>query len=98
MIALSEGTRERVRALFQGEQVAIVEALLVTECGDNLPLHPSQENAEGLERIRFAALRLSQGDVERLRRAVTLAKTDWRDLLVAAEFARDADAHRAWFP
>ena len=33
----------------------------------------------------FAALKLSEGNLDRLREAIGLAKTDWRDLLMAAE-------------
>jgi hypothetical protein len=35
----------------------------------------------------------SGGDSGRLREAMRLAKTGWRDLLVAAVFAERADAH-----
>jgi hypothetical protein len=51
-----------------------------------------------LERIRFAALKLSAGNLEALRSAVGLANRDWRDLLMAAGFGRDVDAHRSWHP
>jgi hypothetical protein len=39
------------------------------------------------ERIRAAIILLADGDLTRFRQAVELAKTDWRDLLVAAELA-----------
>jgi hypothetical protein len=42
------------------------------------------------ERIRAAIVLLANGDLSRFRGAVELAKSDWRDLLVAAELA-DAD-------
>jgi hypothetical protein len=48
--------------------------------------------------VRFAALKLSAGGMDRLRKAIELAKTDWRDLLVAAEFANDVNAHKRWSP
>jgi hypothetical protein len=59
-----------------------------------------QEHAtpESLERIRFAALKQSGGTLDGLAAAIRLAKTDWRDLLVAAELADDVDAHLAWLP
>ena len=34
--------------------------------------------------------------MEKLHRAVKLAKTDWRDLLVAAGFADSVHAHKHW--
>ncbi|MET7303531.1 hypothetical protein [Embleya sp. NPDC005575] len=42
------------------------------------------------ERVRAAIVLLAEGDIAGFRRAVELAKADWRDLLVAAELA---DAH-----
>ena len=71
--------------------------LLVTRCGSNLPFN---EEADGrsLERIRFAALKLSDGDLAKLRAAIELAQIDSRDVLVAAGFGHDVRAHEAWFP
>lgn len=71
--------------------------LLVVECGVNLPLWRGTD-PQGLERIRFAALKLSNGDLGELRRAVEIAKVDWRDVLVAAGFGHDPRAHERWFP
>ncbi|HEV2199940.1 MAG TPA: hypothetical protein VGR73_08965 [Bryobacteraceae bacterium] len=50
------------------------------------------------ERVRFAALKFSDGELEMLESAVKLAQTDWRDLLVATGFANDVGAHRKWEP
>ena len=70
-------------------------ALLEAECGTNLPFM-NRETPESLERIRFAVLRLSRGSMAELARAVSIARVDWRDVLVAAQFASDLDAHHAW--
>jgi hypothetical protein len=43
-----------------------------------------------------SALKLSGGRMDKLREAVKLANTDWRDLLVAAGFADSVDAHKHW--
>jgi hypothetical protein len=48
------------------------------------------------ERIQCAALKLSQGRIDLLCDAIALARTDWRDLLVAAGFDHDAKAHLDW--
>jgi len=50
------------------------------------------------DRIRLAALRLGDGDLAKLGSAIDLAKVDWRDLLVAAGFADDVQAHHRWMP
>ncbi len=94
---LSSGTMERVILLFRPDQQGDVCEILSTECGNNLPFLDKLDAIE-LERVRFAALKLSKGDLEKLKRAVTLAKRDWRDLLVAANFADDIEAHKSWIP
>ena len=94
---LSPETELRVKALFPPETWSEVTDLLARECGNNLPfLHDLDEYK--LERFRFAALKLSGGQIDKLKEAIALAKADWRDLLVAAGFASSVDAHRQWFP
>ena len=95
MSELSESTWEKVRALFPPAQHQAVADILLSECGNNLP-YLENVDKEGLERYRFAALKLSNGSLTRLREAIELAKSDWRDLLVAAGFATSADAHKRW--
>jgi hypothetical protein len=97
MAGISEATLKKVRALFPPELHAEVTTLLRDECGNNLPFLQSLDE-DSLDRFRFAALKLSQGDLDKLRKAVVLAKKDWRDLLVAAGFANSLDAHRSWNP
>lgn len=67
------------------------------DCGDNLPLSGAATPV-GLERIRFAVLKLSGGDLNELQRAIDLAKADWRDVLVAAGFGSDPNVHKTWWP
>lgn len=96
-IDLSPETMRRVEALFKSPAREAAIDLLATQCGSNLPFC-EKEDARGLERIRFAALKLSNGDLSELRRAVELAQVDWRDVLVAADFGNDVRAHELWFP
>ena len=97
MVILTDATRERVDALFAASSVEEVVRFLENGCADNLPFSEGS-SSEDLERVRFAALKVSRGDLERLVDAITLAQTDWRDLLVAAGFADDIHAHREWSP
>jgi hypothetical protein len=96
-IELSDETLRRLELLFLAEGRELAERWLRTGCGNNLP---SMENAsaEGLQRIQIAALKVSDGDLEKLREAIRLAQLDWRDLLVAAGFKHDVDAHLKWLP
>jgi hypothetical protein len=97
MVQLSNQTRARILAMFRSSDVELAARLLVEDCGDNLPLL-AMATAAGLERVRFAAIRLSGGRLDDLRKAVALAKLDWRDLLVSAGFADDPEAHLRWQP
>ena len=94
---LSSETARRLDLVFRPEHRSEAETLLVERCGNNLPLCKSY-SAVQLERLRFAALKLSGGNLTALREAVDLANVDWRDLLMAADFGWDATAHLRWLP
>ena len=98
MIELSAATTDRLRRLFPPDDVAIAARLLAEGCADNLPLLGVPPTPTSLERLRFAAIRVSGGDLERLREAIDVARVDWRDLLVAAGFGTDTRAHERWEP
>jgi hypothetical protein len=55
------------------------------------------ETVRESERLRFAALKVSDGNLALLESAVKLAQVDFRDLLMAAAFG-EVDAHRKWQP
>jgi hypothetical protein len=97
MVPLSAPTRLRLESLFAASDRAAASELLVERCAESLPFHGAG-SPESLERVRFAVLKLSQGDLRKLRSALELAETDWRDLLVAAGFANDITAHHHWWP
>jgi hypothetical protein len=97
VIELTATTREHIRALFAPQDVADAERVIAEQCAETLPLVHSPTPA-GLERIRFAVIRMSAGDLTRLRGAIREAQIDWRDVLVAAGFADDPRAHEHWRP
>ncbi len=97
LISLTLETQQRLAALFALADRRAATDLLTDECGDNLGCGDPAGSIL-IERIRFAALKLSGGDLELLRRAVDLAKLDWRDLLMAAGFGYDFNAHKGWWP
>lgn len=97
MMELTDGTRERIRALYSDADAGRVEALLLARCGENLPLvNPSF--VQLVERIRFAVLKLSKGSFEDLEVHIGHANRDWRDVLVAAGFGEGLEAHKDWHP
>src|SRR5579864_2936721 len=94
---LSADADERVCLLFSPEHRDEVRTMLIEECGNNLPFCEELDSSE-LDRFRFAALKLSDGNLDKLRKAISLANRDWRDLLVASGLANDPEAHRRWKP
>lgn len=97
MTPLSAEARRRLEALFPETSRAAAATLLEERCGAALPLSRGV-SSDSFDRIRFAVLKLSRGDLARLRLQVDAASRDWRDVLVAAGFADDIYAHRSWFP
>jgi hypothetical protein len=89
-------TVQLVDRLFPPEHREEVCEILARECGDNLPLTGPPAPGRGHERIRFAALKISGGDLAKLRQAVDYAKIDWRDVLVGAGFGNSLTAHQEW--
>ena len=94
MIPLSPGTRERVEILFEREDVTTVTRMLEEE----VTQYPRDATPQGLERLRFAVLRGSEGDLDRFLDLVRLAQVDWRDALVGGGFGDDPTAHTNWWP
>jgi hypothetical protein len=97
MIELSARTIACVDALFSGDAVARAKELLIHQCGSNVPFCEENSPIE-MERIRLAAVKLSNGSYAELKKAVELGCTDWRDLLMAAGFGHDTEAHHQWVP
>ena len=95
MVELSEGPWERLKKLFPSEQQREVATILEEECGNNLPFLDNADKYQ-LERVRFAALKLSDGNIDKLLDAVILAQTDWRDLFMSAGFGESVTAHEEW--
>jgi len=87
--------RNHILRLFRPEEQSEVARLLQEDCSAELP-GTRNASAEGIERIQCAALKLSDGCMEKLYDAIALAQTDWRDLLVSAGFANDTQAHKQW--
>jgi hypothetical protein len=97
MLRLSDATTARLRALFSPAEQAAAIRLLEEDCGASLPFCEAA-TSESAERIRFAVLKLSRGDLGELRSSVEHARIDWRDVLVWAGFGDDVEAHRRWWP
>ena len=82
-----------IAALFSPDERTTIAEIIVEECNAER-LHSS--SPERLERIQLAILKLSNGEVDRFLAAAELARLDWRDVLVAAGFGNDLNAHLEW--
>lgn len=94
---LSAATDERITRLFPPSERELVRSLLIAECGNDLP-GLQDEDSTAMDRFRFAVLKLSEGNLSKFDKALCLAKTDWRDLLMAAGFGESLTAHESWQP
>lgn len=90
---LSPELNAKIARLF-GDQGPVVSQLLLDRCGANLP-RIAKQGGTGIERVRCAVLKLSDGDLGKLEHAVDRANRDWRDVLVWSGFSA-GDTHRAW--
>ncbi len=94
MIPLGVKTTAVLQRIFAPEDQSQAISMLEGGCGDNLPDYGS--GMYQLERVRFAALKLSLGNLHKLSEAIKLAQMDWRDLLVGADFAESVQEHEDW--
>ncbi|HEY3738214.1 MAG TPA: hypothetical protein VGL53_00145 [Bryobacteraceae bacterium] len=78
MTPLSPAVEERVALVFAPDEREKVRQILIEQCGENVP----RWHMAGMDRMRFAVLKLSEGKVEKLERAISLAKADVRNVLV----------------
>lgn len=89
---LSQLTKQLIEIIFKPANAVEASQWLEQECGNNLPFCQNYDKHK-MERIRFAALKLSNGNILKLLRAIDMAR---RDLLMAADFGNDLDAHETW--
>jgi hypothetical protein len=78
MDGLSRRTVEAVRRMFSPDKFAEVENALLT--------YGEHDHEREVERVRLDIISISKGDVRRLAGWVKLAKRDYRDLIVSAEY------------
>ena len=84
MVPLTDLINRKIRETFPSKDQAEVISLLERECGRNLPLN-DPPNLGNLEHIRLAVIKLADGKVDELRRQISIAKADWREVLIRAE-------------
>lgn len=92
MIPTSVRTRSLIALMFPPEETFTVEKILANQCAENI----GGEDEIGLERIRFANLKLSEGHMDKLTYWIQQSSEDYRDVFVAAGFLSPW-SHELWF-
>jgi hypothetical protein len=87
----------QIRSMFDYVDIESATKVVEDSVGLGLPLI-GPDSTTLLERIRSSVIRLSAGDLGRLKEAARLAREDWRDVLLAAGFGTDVRAHASWQP
>jgi hypothetical protein len=83
-VALTELVIAKINQTFEPQDRRAAMDLLVNECGRNLPLK-ADATSRSLDQIRLAIIKLANGNLDELRQHVQTAKSDWREVIVAAE-------------
>lgn len=95
-IPLSRNTRRLADILLSDSDRDRICHRLKTECAEDIPMW-HENTPEGMERIRFAVLRLISRNPKNEELAFNHAKMDLRDLFIAAGFAESTTEHKQWF-
>jgi hypothetical protein len=93
---LSDSVKKHIKLCFKQSEQPQVQSLLDIECSDALPM--VNNDLILIERIQIAVIKQSQGKIDSLRNWVDEAQDDWGDVLDAAGFYKDSNAHLLWRP
>jgi hypothetical protein len=75
---LTAAVSQKIDAIFPPESREAARRMIAERCGADLPLsNHIGPDPSGFDRIRFAVLKLSGGDLERLRREIDDAHLKW---------------------
>jgi hypothetical protein len=98
-IPLSAETEKRLEAVFRGANRKKA-AQSLRYLGKRIAGWEmwAPKTPQGLESIRFAVLKLSNGKLGDLEYWIHRAYRDWREVLGPAGFLRHPGAHKDWFP
>ena len=94
-VPTSHRTEELLDKLFPPEQGAVIRVRLISEVSENIPYHEGATPTD-MELIRFCIIKLCHQNFGYLSSAIKRAQTDWRDLLIVADFLH-TNAHVQWY-
>ena len=95
MLQLTEDTKNVVDLLFSSDEAKELKERLQAELSNGL-VFAAYSTPESRERIWLAVIKKCKETLNPWDTWFELAKTDWRDLLMAADFGHDTTAHMKW--
>jgi len=94
---ITPAVKSKIEKVFSHDNWEKAVLLIRYNCGNTLPLMGSNQPEE-YDRIRFAVIKLSKGNLDVLEKVIGQSHSDWRDVLVGAGFGYDCQAHLHWAP
>ena len=95
MNLVSDKTRRIVEKHFPSESVNVIEQLQ-GYCEYLSEFIAADSQPETYDRFCFAILKIAKTSNKKLKNAIKLGKTDYRDLLVSAGFGNSLTVHKEW--
>jgi hypothetical protein len=90
-------TNELIQKTCPTSHQQAVGNLLSDQCSVSLPgVGIPPEWIDVIDRVQLATIRGSSWNIEKLKSNVSLANSDWRDVLMAAGFGENLTAHTLW--
>ena len=84
--------KQLVENHFSAHHVADAVKRLEQDCGKMIPFYEDADKFQ-MERVRFAVIKFSEGQINIIINAITEARFDWRNLSMATGFGHDVNAH-----
>jgi replicative DNA helicase len=94
MTEITGRTEKIAHSLFSRAQAIELCEILRSRCSGK-DVHSAHFSAEEMERIHLSVLKLVGENAMDVESAIRLAQTDWRDLLMTADFG-EIEAHDRW--
>ncbi|WP_196138956.1 hypothetical protein [Aliikangiella sp. G2MR2-5] len=96
MLELSTRQKIILEKCFSEEDYFDAQSYIEKNAGRTIPFC-GNSSPEQLDRIRFAIIKQSDGCLSKLKEGIDLAHSDWRKLLISADFGIHPQAHDDWF-
>ena len=94
---LTRRVKKAINALFSANEAQRALYELEQNCSVRISSFKGWTQAQ-MEKVWLSVIKLSNGNLAKLKTAIELANTDYRDLFMSAGFGHDIEAHKKWKP